>query len=60
MPNPDQGYCHMLTVEIPIDAMSQGKGKVDGRLYVYVPLHNISDDYFEFQNIPHRIRKKQP
>lgn len=58
MPNPDQGYCHMLTVEIPIDIMNARKGVIQGRLFVYVPLHNISDHYFEFQNIPHRKRKK--
>ena len=46
-PNPSGGYCHMMSVEIPVEMFNQGKGEVTGRLYAYVPLHNIGQDYFD-------------
>lgn len=46
-PNFTGGYCHMMSVEIPVKAFDEGKGVIKGRLYVYIPLHNIDPSYFE-------------
>jgi len=50
-PNPTAGYCHMLSVEIPIDLFEQKQGAIAGRLYAYVPLHNIDEGYFDLDYI---------
>ncbi len=50
-PNPTAGYCHMLSVEIPVDLFQQKQGVINGRLYAYVPLHNIDDGYFDLNYI---------
>lgn len=46
-PNPSGGYCHMMSVEIPVEMFDQGRGVLEGRLYAYVPLHNIDQGYFD-------------
>ena len=46
-PNFSGGYCHTMSVEIPVESFDKGEGTVKGRLYVYVPLHNIDSSYFE-------------
>ena len=48
-PNVSAGYCHMMSVEIPIASFNQRQGVVTGRLYTYIPLHNISDQYFDLK-----------
>ena len=48
-PNVSAGYCHMMSVEIPISSFNNKGGVVTGRLYTYIPLHNITDDYFELK-----------
>ena len=50
VPSERGGYCHMLSVEIPMDSIEKRKGTVKGRLYVYVPLHNVVDDFFKTKN----------
>lgn len=49
VPNERGGYCHMLSVEIPMKALEKGAGKITGRLFVYVPLHNIDKDFFKLK-----------
>ena len=49
VPNERGGYCHMLSVEIPMKGLEKGTGKVTGRLFVYVPLHNIDKDFFKLK-----------
>ena len=49
VPNERGGYSHMLSVEIPMKAIENGAGKVTGRLFVYIPLHNIDKKYFEIK-----------
>lgn len=49
VPNERGGYCHMLSIEIPMKAMEEGTGIITGRLYVYVPLHNIDKDFFKLK-----------
>ena len=53
-PNMEGGYCHMMSVEIPIAMFDKGDGVVEGRLYAYVPIHNIAPGYFDlnYVNIP--------
>lgn len=50
-PNPSGGYCHMMSVEIPVEMFDKGKGVVVGRLYAYVPLHNIDKGYFDLDYV---------
>lgn len=42
------GYVHMLSTRIPAETLvSKGEGTITGRLYVYIPMHNVSDRYFQ-------------
>lgn len=42
------GYAHMLSAAIPAKTISnRGAGSLSGRLYVYIPLHNVSDRFFQ-------------
>lgn len=50
-PNMSGGYCHMMSVEIPIEMFDKGEGVVEGRLYAYVPLHNIDPGYFDLNYV---------
>lgn len=41
------GYVHMLSAVIPAETMNnRGNGSFSGRLYVYIPMHNVSDNFF--------------
>lgn len=48
MVNEKMGYNHMLTIELDKDIIAHRKGDIHSRLYAYIPLHNVSDDYFQF------------
>lgn len=50
-PNPKAGYCHMLSVEIPVALFGDKQGTVAGRLFAYVPLHNIDEGYFDLDYV---------
>lgn len=50
MVNNKLGYTHMLSVQFPIDALERKEGAIDGRLFVYIPLHNISKRFFNQNN----------
>lgn len=50
-PNPSAGYCHMMSVEIPIEAFDNKQGIIRGRLFAYVPLHNIAEGYFDLDYV---------
>ena len=45
--NRSGGYAHLLSVTIPNDVLEQSDNRIHGRLYVYVPLHNVSKNYFK-------------
>ena len=48
MVNRQVGYLHLLSVTVPLLTMtSNGNGPLSGRLYVYVPLHNVDDVFFK-------------
>lgn len=46
--NEEMGYNHMLTIELNKDIITNHNGKIQSRLYTYIPLHNVSDNYFQF------------
>ena len=42
------GYAHLLRALVPDDVLrGGGKGTVSGELYIYIPLHNVNDQYFK-------------
>ena len=46
--NRSGGYVHMLSVVIPAATIAnEGNGTISGRLYVYIPMHNVSDRFFQ-------------
>lgn len=48
MTNARSGYVHLLSVEIPKATVDQGgNGSVRGYLFPYIPMHNVSNDYFK-------------
>ena len=48
MVNETQGYNHMLNVRVPVQTIAEKRGEIKGRLYVYIPLHNVSDKFLDF------------
>lgn len=50
--NEKMGYNHMLSIELNKDIIATRKGNIKSRLYAYIPLHNVSDDYFQFYSLP--------
>lgn len=46
--NEKMGYNHMLTIELDKEVIARRGGAIRSRLYAYIPLHNVSDDYFKF------------
>lgn len=40
------GYCHMLSVKVDLDILGADRGVIAGRMYAYIPLHNISPELF--------------
>ena len=47
--NEQENYNHVLTVSVPIRAISQRHGVIDARLYPYVPTHNIRNLFAAYQ-----------
>lgn len=46
--NPTGGYAHLLSIAVPRQALeSNMEPMVEGRLYLYIPLHNVTDKYFK-------------
>lgn len=42
------GYVHMLSAIVPAATLAnKGNGNITGRLYVYIPMHNVSDKFFQ-------------
>ena len=48
MVNENCGYIHMLSVKFPMETLRKKKGKIEGRMFVYVPLHNVSEGLFKY------------
>ena len=46
MVNETCGYVHLLSVSFPISALDAREGTIEGRLFIYIPLHNVSDQMF--------------
>lgn len=47
--NEAENYNHVLTVTIPQEAIHTKKGKLEARLYPYVPTHNVKQLFGEFR-----------
>ena len=49
--NRTAGYVHMLSARIPSETLAnKGNGQLTGRLYLYIPMHNVSEHYFQQLN----------
>lgn len=46
--NDKMGYNHMMNVSFPLSVLKGEDGCLSGRLYAYIPLHNVSEKYFKF------------
>lgn len=44
--NSKMGYNHMLSLEVPLSILAEGKGVIKGEIYVYTPLQNITEKFF--------------
>lgn len=44
------GYTHMLSVEMPIEALKKKEGILKGRLFVYIPMQNVTKKFFNQNN----------
>lgn len=48
--NRQEGYAHLLSMAVPQQAlMPEAIVEVEGRLYLYIPLHNVASDYFLYK-----------
>lgn len=45
MANPHAGYMHMLKVSVPKEMIGKDDVEVEGRLMVYIPMHNVKQEY---------------
>lgn len=46
MVNDTNGYLHMLSIVFPLDVLHNQKGMIEGRLFVYIPIHNVTEQFF--------------
>lgn len=54
MVNERYGFVHMLSVSFPISTLNESKGYIIGRLLAYIPLHNVTDSFFnnsDYKNV---------
>lgn len=57
--NEQENYNHVLTVSVPIRAISQQHGTIDARLYPYLPTHNIRNLFAAYQKSnPKHVERK--
>ena len=48
MANPSAGYVHLLSVVVPLETLEKGgNGPIRGYLFVYIPMHNVSNEYLQ-------------
>lgn len=52
--NSRMGYNHMLSLEIPLSILSEGKETLQGKVYLYTPLQNITEKFFTNDIKPNR------
>lgn len=46
MVNKKGGYNHIMSVEFPFENLSKGTGAIKVRLFAYIPMHNLSDQFY--------------
>lgn len=49
--NEKYAYTHMLSVNVPLDVLEQPDCLITGHAYVYIPLHDITEQYIK--NVSH-------
>lgn len=49
MVNEKGGYNHILSVDVPFSELEKQKGNIHARLYAFIPMHNVSDKYFQMK-----------
>lgn len=47
MYNEPLGYAHVLPFVFPVNVISGGEGVITSRLYSYIPLQNVIDEFFD-------------
>ena len=47
--NPAENYNHVMTVQVPSEILEAKRGKVEARLYPYVPTHNVLNMFAAFR-----------
>ena len=47
--NETENYNHVLTVHVPASLIELRKGQLEGRLYPYVPTHNVANLFASYQ-----------
>ena len=47
MVNEANGYLHMLSIVFPTDVLRRQGGMIEGRLFVYIPIHNVTEQFFD-------------
>lgn len=45
-PNKALACCHVLSIKFPLSILSTGKGEISATLYAYIPLHNVTEEFF--------------
>ena len=45
--NQQLAYTHMVAVDFPLSILDDGSGIIKGRAYLYIPIQNIPDKFFE-------------
>ncbi len=50
MVNESSGFVHMLSVQFPIKALFEKRGIIEGRMFVYVPLHNVNENFLNLND----------
>ena len=48
--NEPLGYNHVLSFSFPTTLLSGSGGRVEARLYAYIPLHNVTEKFFNQNN----------
>lgn len=44
--NAAMGYNHMLSVKFPLSLLENGNGVIEGQLFAYIPIQNVTEKFF--------------
>lgn len=54
-----ENYNHVLSVQIPADMIAQRQGTVDGRLYPFIPTHNVINMFAAYRKSNTKLIKRK-